>query len=57
MIGLGIGALTLATVQHRRDLNMLQAEYGAFPRSTAGIVASAVSILGILALVLVFLRQ
>lgn len=57
MIGLGIGALTLATIQHRRDLNALQGEYGALPRSTAAIVASIVAILGILALVLVLFHQ
>jgi putative membrane protein len=57
LIGLGIGALVLATVQHRGDLRRLEAQYGALPRSTAAIVATVVSLLGILALILVFLRQ
>src|SRR6476620_4489151 len=57
LIGLGIGALVLATVQHRADLHRLEARYGALPRSTAAIVATIVSLLGIVALILVFLRQ
>ena len=57
LIGLGIGALILTTLQHRGDLRRLEARYGALPRSTAAIVATVVSLLGILALILVFLRQ
>jgi hypothetical protein len=43
LIGLGIGALVLATVQHRGDLRRLEAQYGPLPRSTAAIVATVVS--------------
>ena len=57
LIGLGIGALVLATVQHRGDVRRLEAQYGPLPRSTAAIVATIVSLLGIVALILVFLRQ
>jgi putative membrane protein len=57
MILLGITALVLATTQHQRDLRVLEARYGPAPRSTAWLVASIVSILGIGAFVLVFLRQ
>jgi len=57
LIGLGIGALLLATVQHRRDLRTLEARYGPLPRSSAAIVAAIMSLLGIVALILVFLRQ
>jgi len=57
LIGLGIGALSLATVQHRHDLRRLEAQYGPLPRSTAAIVGTIVSLLGIVALILVFLRQ
>jgi putative membrane protein len=32
MIGLGIGSLTLATFQHRRDLQVLEAQYGKMPQ-------------------------
>ena len=57
LIGLGIGALILTTLQHRGDLRRLEARYGALPRSTAAIVATVVSLLGTAALILVFLRQ
>jgi putative membrane protein len=57
LIVLGIAALVLATTQHRRDLGMLEARYGPLPRSTAALVAWVVSMLGIGALILVFLRQ
>src|SRR6476660_5743333 len=51
MIGLGFGSLLLATIQHRRDLKVLEAQYGPLPSSTAAIVASVVSVLGVLALI------
>ena len=57
LIVLGITALMLATVQHRRDLRLLETRYGPLPQSTAGLVASIVALLGIAAFVLVFLRQ
>ena len=57
LIVLGIAVLVLATVQHRRDLHMLQARYGPQPSSTAALAATIVSILGVGALVLVLLRQ
>lgn len=57
MIGLAVGSLTLATIQHRQDLDALELEYGELPRSTAGAVAAVVSMLGILTLALVFFRQ
>jgi putative membrane protein len=57
MILLGVTALILGTTQHRRDLRVLEARYGPVPRSTAGLVASIVAMLGIGAFVLVLLRQ
>jgi putative membrane protein len=60
MIGLGLGSLVLATIQHRAEMNALATEYsqyGPLPRSTSQIVAAFVGILGILALILVILRQ
>jgi putative membrane protein len=57
MIALGIGSLVLATIQHRRDMQRLRAEYGSLPLSTAAVVAIVVSGLGIVALVLVYLGQ
>jgi putative membrane protein len=60
MIGLGVGALILATIQHRGEMKALAeqySQYGPLPRSTSMVVASVVSTLGILALILVILRQ
>jgi putative membrane protein len=57
MIGLGFGSLILATLQHRHDLRALEAQFGPLPPSTAAIVASVVSALGLLTLILVLLRQ
>ena len=57
MIALGVGTLVLATIQHHRDLKVLEQQYGRLPRSTAMIVAAAVASLGIVVLTLVVFRQ
>jgi inner membrane protein YidH len=57
MIVVGLFMLVVATVQHRRDLRVLDGRYGKGPRSLASIVAILVGALGILALVGVLLRQ
>ena len=58
MIALGVGVLALATLQHWRDMGSLFRAFGQpAPRSTARLVASIVSCLGIAALILVVLRQ
>jgi putative membrane protein len=60
MIGLGVGVLLLATIEHRRGMNELRTlygQYGAFPRSLAAGVAILLGLLGLLGLILVFLRQ
>ena len=60
MIGLGVGSLVLATIQHRAEMKALNdqySQYGTPPRSTSMVVASVVAVLGILALILVILRQ
>jgi putative membrane protein len=60
MIGLGVGSLVLATLQHRSEMKALAAEYtqyGPLPRSTSQIVASVVGVLGLIALTVVILRQ
>jgi len=57
MIAIGLVALMLSSVQHARSMRLLRAEYGAFPGlSTAGVVAALFSVLGIVALVAVWLR-
>ena len=57
MIVLGLFMLVVATVQHRRDLGVLEARYGKGPGSLASIVAILVGALGVLAFVGVLLRQ
>jgi uncharacterized membrane protein YidH (DUF202 family) len=60
LIGLGVGALILATIQHRGETKALSVQYpqyGPGPRSTSLVVASIVASLGILAFSLVLLRQ
>jgi putative membrane protein len=57
MIGIGLTALVLATVEHRKHIDALRAEYGAAANSLAAVVAVLVSILGVLGLVTVVLRQ
>jgi hypothetical protein len=46
MIAIGLVTLLIATLEHRRDLNALKAEYPQIPRSLARILAALVSILG-----------
>lgn len=60
MIGLGVIALTFATIDYRKQASVLRAayrEYGPFHTSIAGAVAAAISGLGLLGFVLVLLRQ
>lgn len=57
MIIIGIAALFLGTLEHRQSLRQLHAEGAAVPRSIAMIVASLVSILGVIALLAVIFRQ
>jgi putative membrane protein len=57
MIVFGLLSLIIATLEHRRDLNALKAEYPDIPRSSARVLAGLISLLGILALVTVFLHR
>jgi putative membrane protein len=60
MIALGVTALILATIDYRRQRNMLRTayqDYGPFHTSIAGAVAAVMSGLGLVGFVLVFLRQ
>jgi putative membrane protein len=56
LIIIGVVALVLATIQHRRQLQMLKLEYEEAPTSTAGIVAGLISVLGLLAILAVIFR-
>jgi putative membrane protein len=56
MIGIGVVALALATVQQYRTIGRMKQAYGAGERSVALIVAVIVSIMGLLALVVAAFR-
>jgi len=57
MIVIGIVSLLLATLEHRRDLKELRAQYPGSDRTLAGIMAGLVSVLGFVALIAVLFRQ
>jgi putative membrane protein len=56
LIIIGVVALLLATLQHRRQLRVLRMEYQNAPASTAGLLAGLISVMGLLAVVAVFFR-
>ena len=56
LIVIGIVALLLSTVQHRRQMQILKREYENVPASAAGLVAGLISILGVLAILVVIFR-
>ena len=56
LIVIGVVALVLATIQHRRQLEMLKVEYKSASASTAGIVAGPISVMGLLAILAVIFR-
>ena len=57
MLGLGVGALVLATLEHRRNLHQLRVHYGQVPYSLATVLAVLISVVGIAGLVAVIFRQ
>jgi hypothetical protein len=58
MIGLGVAALTLATLAVRRNLQVLRAQYGYLvPYSLATVLAALIAGLGNLGLLAVAFRQ
>jgi putative membrane protein len=56
MIVIGLVALALASIQHRRALKALRAQCPGLQASLAWVIASLLALLGILALVVVLLR-
>jgi putative membrane protein len=56
MIGIGLTALAFATVEHRRNMNLLRKSYGAEPYSLAAIVSGLIAALGVAGLLAVLLR-
>jgi putative membrane protein len=58
MIVIGLLSLLMATLEHRRELNALNAEYpGGARRSLARVFAALISVLGLLSLIIVLFRQ
>ena len=59
MIGTGIVALVLATIEHKRSLQALRKEYGdhVVPKSLALAMAGPTAVLGFAGLLLVLFRQ
>lgn len=56
LIGIGLSALLLAAIDHRRHMQALRAEYGPVPYSLSAVVALFIAVLGIFGLVSVLLR-
>ena len=57
MIAIGLTALLLATLQHRRDMVRLRAQYPFIPYSLATVLAGLISILGIISFAAIIFRQ
>ena len=57
MISIGLAALLLATMQHRRDTRRLELEYHLKPRFITPLMSGLIAGLGILGLLAVALRQ
>jgi putative membrane protein len=56
MIGTGLVALFLSTIEHRQSMRLLRAEFGTARQSVAGVVAAVVSVMGLLAFFAAMLR-
>jgi putative membrane protein len=57
MISIGLVALTVATIEHRQNMNQLRAEYGPSRVSVAAVVAGLIAILGLAGLVSVLFHM
>jgi putative membrane protein len=58
MIGIGLTALVLATLEHRRSMHALRTEYGqVVPYSLATVIAGLIAVLGLFGLLSVLFRQ
>ena len=57
MIGVGVAALVLATLQHRHLTKRLKTQYPQAPKSLSRVLAVLIASLGILALVTAFLQE
>ena len=57
LVGLGLVSLALATLQHRRSMQVLKEEWPDAPRSLAVVLAALISILGIVAFLAMIFQQ
>lgn len=57
MIGTGLIALLMSTIEHRRSVKRLEAESGIVRRSVAGSIAALIALMGLLAFLAALLRQ
>jgi putative membrane protein len=57
LIGIGLLALLLGTIEHTRDLRTLRGQYPGMPRSMTRVIALLIAGLGLLALVAVIFRD
>ena len=57
MIVIGLVALALASIQHVRAMKVLRAQCPGLPASLAWVITSLLALLGILALVVVWIRE
>jgi putative membrane protein len=57
LIGIGVGSLVVATIEHRRDIRALREQYGVLvPRSLATVTAGLIAGLGLFLFFAVILR-
>ena len=56
MIVIAIVVLIMAWIQHQQGMRALRADYGAMPRSIAGLMAVVIAGLGVIALLAVVVR-
>ena len=57
MIGIGLLSLVMATIQHRRDRNVMRAMNPEVPRSMAALLAGLIALLGIVAFAAVVFQK
>ncbi len=57
MIGTGLIALLLATIEHTVNIRMLRKQYGHVQRSLAGFMAALISLLGLIGLLAAIFHQ
>ncbi len=57
MILIGLVSLLMATLEHRRDLKELRAQYSMRSRPMATVLAALVAVLGLVAITAVLFRQ